>query len=342
MRRAPSRTRLARFPRRPALLVADPSPLFLRGIAHVGALVGAEVATASAPAALELRARARPQHVLLANPGLWPCDGWGWLGELRAHRKAPVGILVEHGRRWEMERAIGLGYDAYIDKRWLTSLLLPTVIRTLLAGGLVYLAGDREPHGDVTSLTLREFEVLQFLRDGLSVGDIARRLLQEVLAEDEFDAGVGQEETFADVPDQVGGRVEVDVEEPVDPVAAATDLHARGGQGELPAGMVLTAVLVVGVAVKLFDRGSQSPGQPVGDGWVVEGLPQHVAQSGGIGAGGGGGGRYRGWCHWRLRSCLWLRAGGAAVGCCWLGRVVSATHRQGGRRRRGCRASACS
>jgi DNA-binding NarL/FixJ family response regulator len=164
-----------RHPARPSLLVADPSPLFLHGISQVGELVGVRVAMAPTPAELSAAAAAWPPDLLLANPAVWDGDGWRRLGELCALRRdAAVGILVEQGRRWEIQRAMLAGYDAYLDKRCLTAQLLPDVIQTLLAGGSVYLATERS--SDPPGLSLRELEILQLLRDGYGVREISQRL----------------------------------------------------------------------------------------------------------------------------------------------------------------------
>ena len=156
------------------LFVADPSPIFLLGLARVGRQAHVKVVTASSAAALGRSARPRPGDVLLASPALWAVDGWRRLHELNCrHPELAVGALVDQSRQWEVERAIKAGYRAYLDKRLLTPELLPAAVGLLLSGGSVYLS---VPHPDAPTLPARELEVLALLGEGYSVRGIAERL----------------------------------------------------------------------------------------------------------------------------------------------------------------------
>jgi DNA-binding NarL/FixJ family response regulator len=130
-----------------------------------------EVATTSCPAALQRAAGAGRADVLLVNPALW-ADDWQRLEDLpaRCHRAA-VGVLAESPSRKNLERAVRYGFDAYLEKRSLTPLLLASVVRTLLGGGCAYLTTEQGAR--VPELSAREVEVLRLLRDGCSVREIA-------------------------------------------------------------------------------------------------------------------------------------------------------------------------
>lgn len=62
-------------------------------------------------------------------------------------------------------------------------------------------------------------------------------VLQEVLGEDLVGAVVLEGDAFADVPEEVGRRDEVDVEEAVDAVGPAADLHFGGRPRSASAGV---------------------------------------------------------------------------------------------------------
>jgi DNA-binding NarL/FixJ family response regulator len=156
------------------LYVGDPSPIFLLGFSRVGQQADVKVVTASTALALRRSLGPRPGDLLLANPALWPADGWRRLHELYLRNQGrAVGALVDQSRPWEVERAVRAGYCAYLDKRYLTPELLPAVVGPLLTGGAVYVSG---PRPDAPTLPARELEVLALLGEGHSVQRIAERL----------------------------------------------------------------------------------------------------------------------------------------------------------------------
>ncbi len=172
------------------VLIADDHAIVREGLANVlSAAVGFEVAAlaASGPEALQRIRETRADVVLLdmAMPGM---NGMEALKQIKMeYPRLPVLILSMYPESQYAIRAIRAGAAGYLTKDCAKSDLLEA-LRRAAAGGQYLTAAvsdcllqevrqpgtrEEEPH---QRLSDREFEVLRLIAQGVSPGDMARRL----------------------------------------------------------------------------------------------------------------------------------------------------------------------
>lgn len=158
------------------VLVADPAPLFLVGVAAVCASLGVRATAVSNPDRLDAAVSAAEPEAALVNPRLWPTSGLGECQRLKASlAPRPLGILTDHAQPSERERVRALGFAGYLDKPRLGAARLAEAVSDLLASKAVFPA-PAESAEPQPILDRRELAVLHLLAAGLQVNEIARRL----------------------------------------------------------------------------------------------------------------------------------------------------------------------
>lgn len=95
-------------------------------------------------------------------------------------------------------------------------------------------------------------------------------MLQEVFGEDLVGAVVLEGDALANVPEEVGWRNEVDVEEPLDSVRSAADLDLGELVVDPAVGPGTAADVVIAVEFDLFGGGPEGAGEAMGGGGVGE------------------------------------------------------------------------
>ncbi|MBM7789593.1 helix-turn-helix transcriptional regulator [Tenggerimyces flavus] len=160
----------------PNILVGDPCPIFLDGVACACVEIGVEARLVDDAGSVEESFRSYEPDIVLFNPMIWARNGWQKLASVRQRQRLrTVGVLTDQTSRWHGVHLRRVHPNAYIDKRYLTAEMLDCVIRSLLAGGQVFLCGE-ELVFDQPELHQRELEVLRLMSTGMTVRQIAEAL----------------------------------------------------------------------------------------------------------------------------------------------------------------------